>query len=236
MLVSNLRIGPFDVAPIIFIDSDPFAEYEIIHLYFSDGTDVKVIYEHGFWNFDLNEFIYINGDNPQQYIGHWFNKQITGEDGNLSWTKVQLEDVVFELEYTRAWSPVSYEHLSYYTNGMLSMPGGIEGLINIFEVTPETMKIDEDAYLADIAEYGLFTYEEFTEIIEVPEIMFDAFQAQYFKVAIGKGHITLEDLLALIMQYADWLGLEDYEKKNQKVEVNKSMQVYTWHSSQQICN
>ena len=38
--------------------------------------------------------------------------------------------------------------------------------------------------------------------------MFDAFQAKYFKVAIGKGHITVEDLLDLIMQYGKWLGIE----------------------------
>ncbi|MGI6732549.1 MAG: InlB B-repeat-containing protein [Anaerovoracaceae bacterium] len=208
LLVWNLHTGKFDIAPIAFIDSDPLAEYKIIHLHFSDGTDVKVIYEHGFWNFNLNEYVYINGDNPQQYIGHWFKKQITDADGNLTWTKVQLVDVVFEYEYTRAWSPVTYEHLSYYTNGMLSMPGGIEGLINIFEVSPDTIKIDEDAYLADIAEYGLFTYEEFTQIINVPAEMFDAFQAKYFKVAIGKGHITMEELLALILHYGDLLGLE----------------------------
>jgi uncharacterized repeat protein (TIGR02543 family) len=208
LLVWNLHTGTFDIAPIAFIDSDPLAEYKIIHLHFSDGTDVKVIYEHGFWDFNLNEYVYINGDNPQQYIGHWFNKQITDADGNLAWTKVQLVDVVFEYEYTRAWSPVTYEHLSYYTNGMLSMPGGIEGVFNIFEVSPDNMKIDEDKYLTDIAEYGLFTYEEFAEIINVPEEMFDAFQAKYFKVAIGKGHITVEDLLALIMQYGKWLGLE----------------------------
>jgi hypothetical protein len=208
LLVWNLHTGTFDIAPIAFIDSDPLAEYKIIHLHFSDGTDVKVIYEHGFWDFNLNEYVYINGDNPQQYVGHWFKKQITDADGNLTWTKVQLVDVVFEYEYTRAWSPVTYEHLSYYTNGMLSMPGGIEGLINIFEVSPDTIKIDQDAYLTDIAEYGLFTYEEFAEIINVPEEMFDAFQAKYFKVAIGKGHITVEDLLALIMQYGKLLGLE----------------------------
>lgn len=93
---------------------------------------------------------------------------------------------------------------------MLSIPGGIEGLINIFEVSPDTLKIDEDAYLADIAEYGLFTYEEFTQIINVPAEMFDAFQAKYFKVAIGKGHITVEDLLALILHYGDLLGLDDH--------------------------
>ena len=87
------------------------------------------------------------------------------------------------------------------------MPGGIEGLINILKSLRHN-KIDQDAYLTDIAEYGLFTYEEFAQLINVPEEMFDAFQAKYLKVAIGKGHITLEDILALIMQYGKWLGLE----------------------------
>ena len=89
-----MNTGTFDVAPIIFIDSDPYAEYEIIHLYFSDGTDVKVIYEHGFWDFDLNRYVYINNDCPQQYVGHWFNKQTADADGNFAWTKVQLVDVI----------------------------------------------------------------------------------------------------------------------------------------------
>lgn len=88
------------------------------------------------------------------------------------------------------------------------MTGEIEGIVNTFEICPDTMKIDQNAYLADIAEYGLFTYEEFAQLINVPEEMFDAFQAKYLKVSIGKGHITLEDTLALIMQYGEWVGLE----------------------------
>ena len=46
---------------------------------------------------------------------------------------------------------------------MLTMPGGIEGLFNIFEVDPDTLMIDEESYASDIAEYGLYTYEEFAE-------------------------------------------------------------------------
>ena len=34
LLVWNLETGSFDSAPIVFIDSDSFAEYEIIHLHF----------------------------------------------------------------------------------------------------------------------------------------------------------------------------------------------------------
>lgn len=208
LLVWNLQTGTFDVAPIIFIDSDPYAEYEIIHLYFSDGTEVKVIYEHGFWNFDLNKYVYINDDNPQQYIGDRFNKQTIDDEGNFEWTEVSLVDVKVYNEYTTAWSPVTAEHLCFYTNGMLSVPGNASGLFNIFEVCPDTLQIDQEAYLADVEEYGLYIYEEFSEILYVPEEIFDIFQAKYFKIAIGKGLIDIDQLAALLERYSDLLNTE----------------------------
>ena len=89
---------------------------------------------------------------------------------------------------------------------MLSMPGGTTGLINIFEVDAETMTIDVDKYNADIAEYGLFTYEEFAELYPVSEMVFNAFDAQYFKVAIGKGILTYEMIGDLLLTYGEFLN------------------------------
>lgn len=200
LLVWNLKIGKFDTAPILFIDSDARKEYEVINLYFSDGTMVRVISEHAFWDVDLNQYVFLRND-AAKYIGHWFNKQTTDANGNMIWTNVQLSNVVVQQEYTTAWSPVTYGHLCYYVNGMLSMPGATEGLINIFDVDPNTMKIDETAYEKDIEKYGLFTYEEFIEIIEIPEEMFTAFNGQYLKVAIGKGLTTIDELIVLINRY-----------------------------------
>lgn len=208
LLVWNLFTGTFDVAPILFIDSDPYTEYEIIHLYFSDGTEVKVISEHGFWDIDLNKYVFLRND-AAQYIGHWFNKQTDDGNGNMVWTAVQLVDVDIYTEYTTAWSPVTFGHLCYYVNGMLSMPGATEGLINIFEVDASTMQYDAASFAADIATYGLFTYEEFAEIIPIPEVIFEAFNGQYLKVSIGKGLITMDGLIALIERYADFFTEED---------------------------
>lgn len=208
LLVWNLFTGTFDVAPILFIDSDPYTEYEIIHLYFSDGTEVKVISEHGFWDITLNEYVFLRND-AAQYIGHWFNKQTIDGNGNMVWTAVQLADVDIYSEYTTAWSPVTFGHLCYYVNGMLSMPGATEGLINIFEVDATTMQYDAASFAADIATYGLYTYEEFAEIIPIPEVIFEAFNGQYLKVSIGKGLITMEGLIALIERYADFFTEED---------------------------
>ena len=62
LLVWNLHTGSFDTAPILSIDSDEAREYQIINLYFSDGTHVKVISEHGFWDFDLNRYVYLDAN------------------------------------------------------------------------------------------------------------------------------------------------------------------------------
>ena len=203
LLVWNLKTGTLDSAPIMFIDSDPTHTYDIINLHFSDETVIKVIYEHGFWDFDLNSYVYLD-ENAEQYIGHWFNKQTSDEYGNFAWEKVQLTEVTFTQEYTTAYSPVTYGHLCYFVNGMLSMPGGIEGLFNIFEVDKQTMTYDLQAMAADIEEYGLFTYEEFYEIYPISEEVFEAFNGEYLKVAIGKGLITYERIAELIERYSEF--------------------------------
>ena len=205
LLVWNLETGTFDVAPILFIDSDPARMYRVINLTFSDGTTVKTIYEHGFWDYTLNEYVYLDKD-AAQYIGHWFNKLSTDENGNRVSVDVQLVSVVIQNEYTTAWSPVTYGHYCYYVNGMLSMPGGISGMFNIFEVDAETMKYDEEQKQADIEEYGLFTYEEFAETYPVSEEVFEAFNGQYLKVAMGKGLISAEELQSLIERYREFLS------------------------------
>ncbi len=205
LLVWNLFTGQFDTAPILFIDSEPARLTNIINLTFSDGTTVKVIYEHGFWDYNLNEYVYLGSD-AGQYIGHYFNKQVTNFDGTISWEEVQLINVHITQEYTTAWSPVTYGHLCYYVNGMLSMPSGITGTFNIFEVDEQLMKYDTQAMDEDIAQYGLYTYEEFSQTFDVSEQLFNAVNGQYLKVAIGKGLITKDAINQLIERYANYLA------------------------------
>ena len=64
------------------------------------------------------------------------------------------------------------------------------------------MKIDEAAFNKDIEKYGLFTYEEFAELLPISEEVFDAFGGQYLKVAIGKGLTDMDKLAELIARYA----------------------------------
>lgn len=204
LLVWNLQTGTFDSAKILFIDKDPSRLYKVINLGFSDGTNVKVISEHAFWDFDLNKYVYLD-ENASSYIGHYFNKQITNADGSIGYGRVQLVSVDIRDEYTTAYSPVTYGHLCYYVNGMLSVPGGIAGLFNIFDVDAETMTVNAELMEQDVLRYGLFTYEEFAALAPISEEAFNAFNGQYLKVAIGKGLITADDLQILVARYAGFL-------------------------------
>ena len=196
LLVWNLETGMLDYAPIMFVDSDAVAEFEVIYLYFSDGTVVKVIGEHGFWDYELNRYVYLD-KNAADYIGHTFARQ-NGDE----LAKVQLVNVEIKTEMTSAWSPVTVGHLCYFVNGMLTMPGGVGGLFNIFEVDAETMTYDYEAIARDIETYGLFTYEELNAICPLTEDMFYAAGGQYLKISIGKGNLTMEELIYMIERYS----------------------------------
>lgn len=197
LLVWNLKTGKYEAAPIVFVDSEAAEECTVVHLYFSDGSDVKVLYEHGFFDLDLGKYVYIDANNYADYVGHRFVTE--GDISKDTWNVVTLDEVKLETEVTTAWSPVTFEHLCYYTNGVLSMPGGIEGLFNIFEVDTETMTYDAEKMAQDIAAYGLLTLEDFGGMI--PQAAFDAFNGQYLNIAISKGLLTWEDIAAMAERY-----------------------------------
>ena len=90
--------------------------------------------------------MFIRDGESTQYIGDWFNKQTTDEYGNMIWQNVQLVDVQIYTEQTTAWSPVTFSHLNFYVNGMLSMPGATEGLINIFEIDATSLQYEQIAF------------------------------------------------------------------------------------------
>ena len=196
LLVWNMETGKLDFAPIMFVDSEMAEETEVIRLIFSDGTEVEVIYEHGFWDYNLNKYVYLD-NNASEYIGHWFAKQ-NGDELE----KVQLVDVVIETRMTEAWSPVTAGHLCYFVNDMLSMPGGVGGLFNIFDVDAETMTYDYEALARDIETYGLFTYEEMNAIVPLSEDMYNMAGGAYLKISIGKGNMTMDDLAYMINRYS----------------------------------
>lgn len=189
--VFNHETGMIDVAPVTFNDFDPANYVTVINLNFSNGHTVGVISEHGFFDLDTMRYEYITEDNYSNFIGHKFYV-----DGGSSAT---LDSVTLEERYTEVYSPTSFYHLDLFVEDMLSMPGGISGLFNIFEYD-SNLQYEQTAYQNDIETYGLFTYEDLAPL-GVTEIMFEAYAGQYLKVALGKGILTMEYLEYLIERY-----------------------------------
>ncbi len=193
LLVFNHETGEYEAAGIIFIENDGMAEYNVIHLEFSNGTSTKLIYEHGYFDLTLNKYVYITEDNYADFIGHEF--AILAGD---SYESVTLTNAYVAKEYTGCYSLVTVYHLNYFVDGLFSMPGGITGLFNMFEYG-EGLVYDQAKMQADIEEYGLYTYEDFAEYL--PYEVYAAFPAPQLKVAVGKGMVTFDEILGYIEKY-----------------------------------
>lgn len=183
---------------VLFNDSEPNALTDVLYLDFS-GKKVGVIAEHGFFDVTLNKYVYLTTDNCTDYIGHEF--AYLDDSGNIE-NRV-LSSVHVKEEYTECYSPVTYSTLNYFTEGMLSMPGGISGLFNYFEYDRDNLAYDAERKAVDIDTYGLFTYEDFADT-GLSEEAFYAYNGQYLKVSIGKGLLTWDDIEYLISRYGSY--------------------------------
>ncbi len=190
LLVFNHETGEVETSFVLFNDVEEEQQCEVINLDFSNGKRVKVISEHGFFDLNLNKYVYIDAENYADFVGHRFY----GIEGVYT-----LDSAFLTYETMAVYSPVTYSTLNYFTEGMLSMPGGITGLFNIFDYDDD-LKYNQASKNEDIATYGLFTAEEM-EVIGVTEIMFNAYNGQYLKVALGKGILTEDYLAYLIERY-----------------------------------
>lgn len=199
LLVFNHETGKYEAAPMIFNDVEPEGLYRIVNLKFSDGTIVKVVYEHGFFDLTLNEYVYIREDNMKEYIGHKFYQ--ANYDGIYYIPReVELIDTYITEEITTVYSPVTVYHLNYFTEDMLSMPAGIPGLFNIFEFG-DNLTYDQEQMQKDIETYGLYTYEDFEDYLSYE--VYSMFPGAYLKVSVGKGYTTFEDIVEMIYLYLE---------------------------------
>ena len=194
VIVFNHETGMLDVAPVTFNEFEEKQWFNVVHLVFDNGSNIGVISEHGFFDLDTMRYEYIDETNYQNFIGHRFYRM----DGSTT----TLINAYVEEEYTMCYSFPTYYHLNFFTDDILSMPGGINGLFNIFEYG-DNLQYDQDKMIEDINTYGLFTAEEFAQY-GVTEEMFYAYGGQYLKVALGKGILTEEYLMYLIERYGKY--------------------------------
>lgn len=192
VLVFNHETGKIDVSPVIVNVHDTEASklITIINLVFSNGQTTRISFEHGFFDADLNKYVYINNQNYEEMIGHSFY----AIDGSI----VTLVDTYITEENVKVFSPVSYKHLNIFADDLLSIGGDINGLFNIFELN-KNMTLNIEKFNEDIQKYGLYEYSEWCEYLTYEQ--FIAFNVKYLKVSVGKGLVTIDDILRYIDEY-----------------------------------
>ena len=194
LLTLNHTTGKLEATKIAYIvNHGEYANFKIIKLNFSNGSSVEMYAEHVFYDVTLNKYVAIN-TNPEQYVGHEFIAL-----AGTSMQTVTLESVTYETKYTSLYEVVTYQHLTCFTENILSTSAYLDKLLNIFEIEQDTYAYNSQKVAEDIQTYGTYAYEDFKDLIS--EEAFELYNAKYLKIAVGKGYITWQDILNLIDIY-----------------------------------
>ena len=197
IIVFNHTTGDIDVAPISYIFHDGHKEYEVLTLRFGDVTSVDVLFEHGFFDTDSKRYVLINAENAKEYIGHRFY-HATCLNGAYEKKIVTLTDYSVHREETECYSVLTAAHINHIANGMLAVTDDIKGIYNIIDLDDD-YKYDAAKMAADIEQYGLFSYDEWSDYATAEQ--FAAFNGAYLKVAIGKGLVTVNEIMGYIEKF-----------------------------------
>jgi hypothetical protein len=114
-------------------------------------------------------------------------------------TTTTLVSYSVEEKYTESWSILTAVHYNAILNDMWTLTAAeVENSpewLMPYEIG-EDMKYDAEKMKADIEKYGLYTYEDFADLCAYEQ--FVGFGLENFKVSVGKGAITWEEILYLI--------------------------------------
>ena len=194
--VFNHFTGKIDVAPVMFnvhsLEDGDESYYDVLTLKFSDGTTLGIVGYHGLFNSTLNEYSYITIENVDEFVGHNFLKL---DNNEIAETRLLSYEI--ETKFTKIYSPVTKYHLNYFSNNLL----GLEAQFNYFELD-ENMKVDSEKMQEDINKYGLYTYDDFKDIL--PYEIYDGFNLKYMKVVVGKGLLTYDELIEYLNNYKEY--------------------------------
>jgi uncharacterized repeat protein (TIGR02543 family) len=192
LLVWNFYTGEYTTAPSSIVMNHGYDNYTVTTLVFDDGTVVNTINGHGFFHQESRQFVILDEKNAADYIGHSFVKQDTGKTAKLVSYSVSEQ-------YTESWSILTSEYYNCMLEGMLTLtPAEVENspaFLMPYEID-EGMKYNAAKKQADINRFGLYTYEDFADYCTYEQ--FVALGLENFKVSVGKGYITWDEILYLL--------------------------------------
>jgi len=156
--------GKFSSAPVYyaFKGETPAAPFTLT---FDNGKSLSIVGCHDLLEQESRKYVTITESNAETFIGSSFY----GEDGR--WHK--LLSVTEENDSCEYYSLYTAGHQNCFANGFLSVPDDVDYLLNIYELD-ENLKADEERLASDIAEYGLYSFEDARNHCDISREWFDA--------------------------------------------------------------
>lgn len=205
VLVFNHNTGNVDASPISLIFYDGLKNYKVLKLNFDNNTNIEVLYGHGFFDTELKKYVLINADNANEYVGHKFLNISQIVDGEYNKELITLTNYEEYDKETECYSVLTANHINSIANGILTVTDDgnrpanlLKGFYNIFDLD-EDYKFDAEKMTADLEQYGLLDYSVLKNY--VTEEQFNAFNGPYLNVAVGKGLVTIDEVIAYIQRF-----------------------------------
>lgn len=189
----NMIKGEYEPQPVsVVYDENAAICLRTLHLHFSNGKTIKIAGEHGFFDYTVNNYSYIEEENYEQFIGHEFVIYKNGEYDLTTLIGAEIVDNVAE----EIWSLQTAFNENFVTEGVLGITQEYKpGRYEYFDFG-EGIRWDAEKMQEDIERYGLFTYDEWKDFVSEED--FYTFNGPWFKILIGKGIIELEDIAKMI--------------------------------------
>lgn len=197
ILAWDFFTGTYTAQEISLLVNHGEAQYQVANLRFSDGTVLRLIGEHGVFDYDLNQYVYLSVFNMQDFVGHRFVQ--CSADG--AYNVVTLSEAFETEEYTSAWSVSSAITSNAFASGMLTVAPP-DDFYNWIEMDGK-LRYNAEQFQKDVEQYGLYSYEDFADFVTYEQ--FVAFNGAYLKIPVEKGIFTFDYILKLIGQYARWM-------------------------------
>lgn len=194
----DFEIGEFTNKPVIYIEKTIPIKYERINVEFDDGSYLGIVYQHTLFDMNLRNYFVINHETAKDSIG----KVVMAYDNGKLSTKT-ITNVTFKEEYDSVYEIVTGYDMNFVSNDIVSAEGMI--ITNTFFDVDEDYKYDPIAKERDIAQYGLYTYEEFSDYLTREQ--FELLNGAYFKIGVAKGYYSEDYLYYMINRFKTTGGM-----------------------------
>jgi hypothetical protein len=188
----NFQTGNFDIRPVIFIECLRNYSYKRTDIHFDDGTSVSLATSQSYFDVDALDFFTVSSMNGESCIG----RRVMGMANDTLSIKTIIEVDTYDA-VGDVYEVLTAYDLNFFCDGVLSRTP-VAGP-SIFKIV-DGYKYDPEAMEADIDKYGLFEFSDFAAYMTEDEFIYMGIK--YYKIGVGKGYYTIEDLIKLAEYFA----------------------------------